>query len=155
MTCMNRSSMNRSSLKIAVVSFAMLLLLGTVGALAHQTKAVGDGKYLVIVGFAKEPAYTDERNGLDLTIRKADDRQPVENLEKTLFAEITSPDGKSKRTLPLRAQYGKPGSYTADIVLTQPGIYKLRIWGMIYDTEFEVVFDSHEVKPLSDLRFPD
>src|SRR5690606_28751408 len=54
----------------AVVAALLLLALGGGAALAHQTKAVGpEGEYLVIVGFEKEPIFTDERNGLDLIIR--------------------------------------------------------------------------------------
>ncbi len=133
---------------------AVIALLSTVIslALAHQTREVGDGKYKVIVGMVKEPAFTEERNGLDLIIRDAQNN-PVENLAKSLQAEITTPDGKGKRTLTLRAQFGKPGYYTDDFILTQPGVYKIRIWGKIADVDFDLTYDSHEVKALSSLRF--
>lgn len=138
--------------------FLVAALIGAVlaptAALAHQTKAVGDGQYQLVVGFVTEPIYTDQRNGLDLRIRHTENLQPIEFLEDTIFAEIIAPDGLTKRTLPIRARYGMPGAYTSDIVLTQPGEYQVRIWGRIYDVEFEEVFNLHEVGSLSDLRFP-
>lgn len=140
-----------------VVRIAMLAALAAVlaaHATAHQTKATADGKFLVSVGFLREPIFTDERNGLDILVRRADDGQPVEHLQDTLFAEIVAPDGVTKRVLALRAQHGQPGRYTADILLTVAGHYKLRIWGYIQDAAFDEVFDLHEVLPLATLRFP-
>lgn len=139
---------SRRILTLALFLFASL-------AAAHQTKTVGpEGEqYRVIVGMVKEPAFTEERNGLDLIIRTADD-EAVEGLEGSLNAEITSPDGSVTHTFTLRAQYGKPGYYTDDIVLTQPGEYTLRIWGFIGNVEFDEVFHTHEVREMSSLRFP-
>lgn len=42
-----------------------------------------DARYKVIVGYAKEPAYTDERNGLDLFIRTVAN-EPEPNLASSL-----------------------------------------------------------------------
>lgn len=133
---------------------ACFLLLVTVGASAHVTRSIGDDQYLVIVGLVKEPPYTDERNGLDLAIRRAADREPVEFLEETLFAEIIAPDGVTKRQLPIRAVYGQPGKYTADVVLTEPGVYQFRIWGYVHSVKFDETFDTSEVLALGSLRFP-
>lgn len=142
---------------ITVFAITLLMLAGLAGSAvqAHQTKAVGpEGQYLVIVGFEREPIYTEERNALNVIIRRAADREPVENLEQTLFAEIISPDGGSRRELPLRAVHGQPGYYASDVVLTEPGEYGLRIWGYIFDVQFDEAFHTHEVTPLSELRFP-
>ncbi|MDR5698163.1 MAG: hypothetical protein QN135_10740, partial [Armatimonadota bacterium] len=51
-------------------------------ASAHQTKEVGGGRYRVIVGMVREPSFTNERNGLDLIVRTADN-QPGEGLERS------------------------------------------------------------------------
>lgn len=141
------------SLVVGLVVVTLLMGSG-VGALAHQTKPVGDGAYLLIVGMLVEPAYTEQRNGLDIIVREAATGEPVEHLEQTLFAEIIAPDGRTKRSLPLRAQYGKAGSYTTDFVLTRPGVYTIRIWGMIHDVAFDEEFQSHEVGAWEELRFP-
>lgn len=123
-------------------------------AIAHQSKMVGDDRYRVSVGFIVEPIHTGERNGLDLIIRRAGEREPLPGLEDGLRAEIISPDGDATRELPVRPQYGSPGRYTFDIMLTQPGRYRVRVWGTIHDIEFDEVFDLSEATPLSDLAFP-
>lgn len=146
--------MNRFGMKVVMCALLVAFVAGTaMPVLAHQTKEVG-GEFLVSVGLQREPIYTDERNGLDLIIRRAADREPVEHLESTLFAEIIAPDGVTKRELSIRAQHGQPGRYTADVLLTVPGFYKLRIWGYIHHVEFDETFDLHEVFALETLRFP-
>lgn len=138
---------------LAWVVLSMMLLAAGAVALAHQTKEVGDGKYRISVGFRSEPIYTDELNGPELIVRTAEG-EPVEHLQDTLFVDIIAPDGVTKRELAIRAVHGQPGRYTADIVLTQPGLYKLRIWGYIYDVYFDEVFELHEVQAFETLRFP-
>jgi hypothetical protein len=125
-------------------------------AFAHETVTVGQGEnqYQVTVGYINEPPYTEQLNGLTLIIRTAND-EPVENLESSLTAELVAPDGEATRELPLRAQFGEPGSYTSDFILTEPGAYTFRVSGFIGDHEvdLEVPYD-HEVEPSSELRFP-
>lgn len=146
--------MKRFGIKLVMYALVVAFFAGmALPAFAHQTKEVG-GEYLVSVGFLREPIYTGERNGLDLIVRRAVDREPVEYLESTLFAEIIAPDGVTKREMPIRAQHGQPGRYTTDILLTEPGLYKIRIWGYIHHVEFEEVFDLHEVLDIATLRFP-
>src|SRR5690606_24214376 len=93
--------------------------------------------------------YTNERNGLDIIVRRAEDRSPVSHLEGTMMAEIFSPDGSVSRVLPLRAVFGQEGRYTADIVLTEPGVYTVRLWGYILDVEFDELFHTHEVSDIA------
>lgn len=125
-------------------------------AFAHDTRTVGEGdnQYQVTLGYVNEPPYTEQLNGIDLIICDMDN-QPVENLESSLSAELVSPDGEVTRELPLRAQYGEPGSYTSDFILTQPGAYTFRVTGFIGELEvdLEVPYD-HEVEASSELRFP-
>lgn len=131
-------------------ALAAALLLGT-PALAHQTKVVGP--YKVIVGSLNEPAVTMQFNGLDLLIKTGDDK-PVPDLEKSLKAEITSPDGQATRPLTLRAQYGKPGAYTDNYMFSVPGVYKVHVTGFIGDQAVDLTFETHEVKALNDYAFP-
>jgi len=144
--------------RLIIALLAVWLLCGALGGMpvhAHQTQTVGpNGEYLVIVGFEREPIFTDERNAVDVIVRRAADREPVEHLEQTLFLELIAPDGAARRELPLRARHGQPGYYTADVLLTQPGVYTLRVWGHIFDVEFEAEFHTHDVAPLAQLRFP-
>jgi hypothetical protein len=143
--------------KKALLVLSCLVLLSMLSyapaALAHETKVVGS-KYKIIVGMVKEPAYTNERNGLDLIVRRADTNEPVENMERSLSAVLISPDGRTARPLKLRPQFGKPGYYTDDFILTRAGSYKIRIFGTVADVTFDEMFETHEVEALETLRFP-
>ncbi len=145
--------MNLMKGRIVLAGALVLCLVALQAAWAHETKVVG-GKFKVIVGFVREPVFTNERNGLDLIIRRNDNNAPVENLERSLSAVVISPDGRTARPLKLRPQHGKPGYYTDDVILTQPGIYKIRIFGAIEDVTFDEIYESHEVRRLEELRFP-
>ncbi len=138
-------------MKRAIVLILALLL--SAGA-AHETQIVEtDGaEYRIIVGYSTEPAYTDERNGLDLFVRLADGT-PVNNLENALSVTLVAPDG-TERQLDLRAVHGVEGSYTADFILTATGIYQTQVTGFLGDEEIDLVFEMHEVGDLSELRFP-
>lgn len=142
-------------MKSFIAFVSLLLLTLTSGVFAHETKIVGSegNQYRVIVGMVREPAFTEERNGLDLIIRTMDD-EPIEGLAQSLNAEFIAPDGTTTRTLTLRAQWGRPGYYTDDIILSEAGVYQIRIWGFINDVEFDEIFETHEVRELSSLRFP-
>lgn len=137
--------------KTLLATFALLL---APLALAHETQTVGEGDGIVevTVGFASEPAYTDERNGPTVSVRDADG-EPVTNLEGALAAELVAPGGASL-SLDLRAVHGQPGTYSADLVLTEAGVYTLQLDGFIGATEIDLAFELHEVAPLDDLRFP-
>lgn len=138
-----------------IVLFAAFFGVFALPAAAHETKAVGpNGEYLISFGFINEPIYTQERNGLDIIVRRAEDRSPISHLEGTMIATIISPDGTVSRELPLRAVWGAEGRYTADVVLTEPGFYQVRLRGYIFDLEFDTTFTSHEVSAFEELLFP-
>lgn len=140
-----------------VLGSLLLLILAAPVTFAHERRVVGDGdeRYYVIFGFVQEPVFTQERNGLDLFIRRAgEDRVPVEGIEGSLNATITSPDGTQTHTFTLRARYGGSRGYTDEVMLTRTGVYKVRIWGIIGNVEFDETFHSSEVREISSLRFP-
>lgn len=134
----------------------MAIALLATTAWAHEAQTVSDGQtsYDVIVGFTTEPPFTDERNGLSLTVRQAEGGEPVENLQNSLSAQLIAPDGQASLDLELRARHGQPEAYTADFVLTEPGIYTLRLDGFIAAAEVDLTFELHEVRPFGELRFP-
>jgi len=137
----------------AFVAVAAIALAGL--SFAHQTIVVGaEGaeQYRVILGMVREPVFTDERNGLDLIVRTMDD-EPVPGLESSLAVTIVAPGGE-ERPLTIRGQWGRPGYYTDDVMLTMPGVYQVRVMGFIGTVEVDETFDTHEVRPLADLAFP-
>lgn len=140
-------------MKIIYITALLVTLLTF--AFAHETCVLGEGEgaYQVTVGMLNEPVFNDLHTGLDLIVRNDADDSPVENLENSLQAEITSPDGSATRTLTLRPQYNKPGYYTDDYILTEPGLYDVRIFGFIGEMEIDETFER-EVGDVSELRFP-
>jgi hypothetical protein len=142
-------------MKALVLMLTAIVILAMAGpvTLAHETKVIGN-KFKVIVGMVREPAFTEERNGLDLIIRRNDDNAPVENMERSVSAVLISPDGRTARPLKIRPQFGRPGYYTDDFILTVPGVYKFRIFGTVSDVTFDEMYATHEVKALNELRFP-
>ena len=135
--------------------FCLLMFAAFTLAFAHETKIVGpEGgtQYKVTVGMLNEPVFSEVRTGLDLIVRNAADDSPLENLENSLQAEITAPSGET-RTLTVRPQFGKPGYYKDDYILTQPGTYTIRIHGFIGDLAVDESY-PREVGDVVDLRFP-
>lgn len=137
-----------------LVIFLLIVAL-FVSASAHEGREVG--KYVINFGWRNEPAYTTLLNGPELTVVTHDDETPVEGLTDTLKIEVAY-GGKTK-VLRLRAVFGSPGHYTADLIPTQPGDYSFHLTGTIGDVTVDEVFDSAEgefnsVDPISDIQFP-
>jgi hypothetical protein len=136
--------------------FAFALFLGLTGlASAHGHTTVGD--YELVIGFHGEPAYAGQPNGLDLFVTNLKTNQKVNGLEKTLKAEIIY--GSARRTLPVEAQWGEDGAYTAYVEPTQPGDYTWHITGMIENTPVDVSMSSSpttfsSVEARSTVAFP-
>jgi hypothetical protein len=148
-------------LSIGLVFIAALIVFTNV-AYAHERRPVGD--YEFVVGFLVEPAIEGEKNGVDLRVRipseeEGGDPTPVEGVQENLVVEITHvPTGITKDAT-LRAIFGDPGHYTADLILTAPGQYQFHFTGSIGDLEVDEVFISGEsfsdVHPSSEFQFPE
>ena len=86
---------------------------------------------------------------------------PVEGLQETLGVEITHvPTGES-RVLDLTAVADQPGHYTAGLIPTAQGVYRMRVFGTIEGTEVDETFESYgggggfsDILPASALQFP-
>jgi hypothetical protein len=129
-----------------------------VSALAHVEIDVGDGQYVMKVGFGKEPAYLGQPNALALSVERygTGGTEPVDDLAATLSAEV-SKDGRAMR---LTLVPVGEGDYEATFVPTATGDYTFRIFGTIGEatvdesvTSGPTTFDS--VQPLSAIEFPE
>jgi hypothetical protein len=118
----------------------VLILALALPQLAAAHGHVEVGEYSLVIGFHNEPAYQGEPNGLDLFVTVHDTGEPVNGLEETLRVEILF--GASRRELPLEAQWGAEGAYTAYLVPTEAGDYTWRIFGRIEDTPVDVSMTS-------------
>ncbi len=173
--------------RVRLVSLLAVLVLAVVAlaipTLAHEGREVGD--YHIVLGWRVEPAYTGLFNGPEFTVtmhggeeheeghepegtpepehsdasgdHHEEDSAALTGLEDTLQIEVSF--GGQTKLLRLRAVFGEPGSYTADLIPTQPGDYSFRIFGTIGDTEIDETFSSTEgefssVEPVEDIQFP-
>lgn len=147
----------KSHVTLTAMALALLIsLLGVGVALAHEQRTVG--KYNFVVGFLTEPAYTGQPNGLDLRISNKDNGKPVEGLEKTLQAELLF--GGKSMPLTVRARYGQPGAYTADLIPTKAGTYIFHVTGDVEGQKVDEKFESgpgrfNDVVEMTPLQFPE
>jgi hypothetical protein len=170
--------MKKALVFVLVIAAAIVLVAP---AAAHEHREVADGAYEITFGWRVEPAYTELFNGPEFSIMMLGEAEAtteeaegehsdtgmtgdhhsegavVEGAEETLQLEVSY--GGQTKILPIRAVWGQPGNYTADLIPTQPGDYAFRIFGTIGDVEIDETFDSADgefstVEPLDDIRFP-
>jgi hypothetical protein len=145
----------------AIGSMVMLLALFSAPSisLAHERRVLGAGKYDVVVGWDIEPAYVGEKNAASIRISRVgtNPAQPLAGVEKTLKVDIRQ--GAQTRTFDLRAVFGQPGYYVADIIPTRDGDYVLTFNGSIGEDKIDEKFDSADgkfnaVERATSLEFP-
>jgi len=145
----------------AIASVAMLaaLLVAPSVTFAHERRTIANGKYDVVVGWDLEPAYVAQKNAASIRISKAgtNPAEPVAGAEKTLKVDIRQ--GASTRTFDLRAVFGQPGYYVADILPTRDGDYIWTFTGSIGDDQVNEKFDTADgkfnaVQATTGLQFP-
>jgi hypothetical protein len=126
-------------------------------ALAHERRAVG--KYTFVVGFAVEPAFNSQPNGMSLRITDTANNEPVAGAEKTLKAAVAF-GGNAPKEFPLRAVFGQAGLYQADFIPTRSGAYIFTFTGDINGQAVNEKFESgpgrfNDVVSSAELQFPD
>lgn len=139
------------------VALALMLSLIPGVVLAHVDIDVGDGQYVMEVGFRDEPAYLGQPNALSLSVEEyaTGGTVPVNDLAATLSAEVSS-DGQTMN-LPL-VPVGE-GAYEAAFVPTATGDYTFRVFGTIGEAQVDESVTSgpttfNSVEPLSAIEFP-
>ena len=169
---------------MTIIAVGAAAVLTAAVAFAHDGDKIGD--YTAVVGFLNEPAYEGAFNAVSLRVTKEvepeDDHHhgsgqsgghhhhedeepeivPVEGLQDTLQVEVTHVASSISTTLPLRAYYGEPGHYIADLIPTSPGHYRFRFFGKIEKTDVDETYDSwagggkfDDVIPASAIHFPE
>jgi hypothetical protein len=148
----------RTAALIALTAnLALFVAPGT--SLAHERRTVGGGKYDVVVGWDSEPAYVNQRNAAGIRISKAgtNPAEPVVGAEKTLQLQVRQ--GGQTRQFALRAAFGQPGYYLADVVPTRAGDYVFTVTGSLGADQVNETFDSADgkfdpVAATSGIEFP-
>ena len=133
---------------LAAATLGVLLALAVAPSVssAHERRAIGGGKYDVVVGWDAEPAFVNQRNAAGFRISKAgtNPAEPVTGAEKSLQVQIRQ--GAQTQQFPLRAVFGQPGYYVADIVPTRAGDYIWVLSGTIGSDAVNETFDSADGK---------
>ena len=134
-----------------------LVFDATAGVLAHAEIDVGDGQYVMEVGFRDEPAYLGLPNALALSVERyaTGGTEPVNDLAATLSAEVS----KDEQVKPLSLVPVGDGEYEAVFVPTAIGDYTFRISGTIGEAAIDESVTSspttfNSVEPLSAIEFP-
>jgi hypothetical protein len=132
----------------ALVAFGAVLgvLAAPSISLAHERRTIDGGKYDLVVGWDTEPAFVNQHNAAGIRISKAgtNPAEPVIGAEKTLQLQMRQ--GSQTRQFPLRAVFGQPGYYVADVVPTRAGDYVLTFTGSIGADQVNEAFDSADGK---------
>jgi hypothetical protein len=144
----------------ALVAFGIGLALAvgaTVDVLAHVEIDVGDGQYVMEVGFRDEPAYLGQPNALALRVEQyaTGGTEPVNDLAATLSAEVS----KDGQVMNLSLVPVGEGEYEAAFLPTATGDYTFRISGTIGEATVDESVTSgpttfNSVEPLSAITFP-
>ncbi len=143
-----------------------LVLASPVAVEAHETRAIGDGQYQIVVGFIDEPVFAGDKSGLEFWVTEVaaatpgagdEDGTPIEGLAETLQAEVLFAD--QTLALPLSPIFDEPGGYRSVFFPMEPGDYTFRIYGVIDGTDIDESFTSgpETFGPVEDpapLQFP-
>jgi hypothetical protein len=143
----------------------MLVTFTSAGpASAHEERKIG--KYHVEVGFGDEPAYTGEKNSVQMLLNDANDK-PVVDLGDTLKVDVTqagSTDDTQKLSMTMGPNFevggdGTPGDYRAWFIPTAPGPYTFHFTGSIKGQAVDEKFTSSpttfdEVQDPTQVEFP-
>jgi hypothetical protein len=145
--------------KIPFLVALIALLVVPATAFAHERRTIGNGKYDVTVGWDTEPSYVGIKNGASIRIAQGGSNPavPVEGADKTLKVQIRQ--GATTKEFPLRAVFGQPGYYVADILPTRDGDYQWTFVGSINSDQINEKFDTADgkfdkVNPATALEFP-
>lgn len=135
---------------LSLLAFAMLLAAFSFPrALAHEEIVGGDVK--IVGGWTNEPPYVNQINGIELTITRISNGQPINNA----LAQVDVSMRKGGETKPLEFQpTEEAGHYLAGILPTQTGQYAIAFQGTIAGAAFNGQIEIEDVGNTRLLEFP-
>ncbi len=149
--------MKKSNLLVAsILGTSMILIFASIGAHSvsgHERRlyTIGDQDYLFVVGSMNEPAFVDDKSGVEVFASwpdpndpmnsQANGTKPIEGL--TLKTEVSA--GGKNMTLDLEPAFGDPGHYEAVFYPTVPTTYNYTVYGDINGTAFRDTFTCRPV----------
>ncbi len=135
-----------------LVRFGTAITLSTLAicsASAHESRAVGEGEYMMVVGLKNEPAFEDIPNALDVFLYYNSGEYEAVNAEEgddvnlTIEALVLK-KGRVKRRVELNdglaQDWEDPSHYTTWFKPTADGAYGFHIYGEINGVEIDEEF---------------
>lgn len=150
---------------LLLAAAALLIAVVPAPASAHASKTTEDGKIRIVWGWLEEPAFSETKNRLDLSIRDGATGAGIAGLTSANITKLAISYGESQYSLGNLSAYSGaksgtfagPGNYTATnhVYLTRPGLYVLHIAGTVQNTTFDLeIPHNHEVEPREEIAFP-
>jgi hypothetical protein len=146
---------------VASAGGAIVALSAVIGASAHEHRMVGNGAFLMRVGWNSEPTFTGVRNAVQLFLSDVQDN-PITDLAGSLTVEVMY-QGQKSDALTLEpafgATFGTKGEYDAPLLPTRPGDYTFHVSGAIHGIPVDESFTSSPktfdpVKDDATIQFP-
>ncbi|MEP0826841.1 MAG: hypothetical protein HRF40_15330 [Nitrososphaera sp.] len=142
-------------MKIALILASVLIMSSVLAfsgarpAMAHAEIVQGDIK--IVAGWRNEPPIVGQLNGIELTITRVSDGQPISNAVAQLDVSI-------KKGTPTKSLNFQPteesGVYAADILPTQTGQYTVVMRGTISGQAIDGQIEIEDVGDTVALAFP-
>lgn len=128
---------------VALCAFMAIALLAT-PAFAHEQRDVG--KYSFVVGFGDEPAFTGQKNSVELFLNDGKTGKAITDLGNTLNVQV-SYGGQTMPEMTMEpdfevGEFGTPGDYRAWFFPTRPGKYTFHFTGTIKGEKIDESFTS-------------
>jgi len=145
---------SRRRVRVCVLAAAVFLAASHPAA-AHETQSVK--QYRLTIGWGEEPAYSGERNSVDVDVKDGAG-QPVADLGGgSLSVEVVF--GDERIVLPLLPARTVAGRFRAALVPTRAGTYAFHVTGTVKGQAVDVRSTCSEstfhcVSDASDLQFP-
>jgi hypothetical protein len=118
-------------------------------ALAHEEMVRGD--ISIVGGWVNEPPLVDQLNGIELTITRVSNNQPISNALAQL--DISVKKGAPTKPLDFQPQE-EPGVYVATILPTQTGQYAVVMKGTIAGQAIDGQIEIEDVEDTARFNFP-
>jgi hypothetical protein len=140
----------------SVVSISIILILASIGlhsVAGHERRlyTIGDQDYLFVVSSINEPAFVDDKSGVEAFVwwpdpadpmnSQANGTKPIEGL--ALRTDVSA--GGKNMTLDLEPAFRDPGHYEAVFYPTIPTTYSYTVYGDINGTAFRDTFTCSPV----------
>jgi hypothetical protein len=144
--------MKKKTLWLAVLFTPIALLLHAQPAHAHESITIGD--YQIVVGWASEPPVAGQMNAIEIHVSSTSTgtEQPVEDISSLTMSVSYGGQQKSLTLEPLGED--APGGFSALLVPTVAGEYRLTFGGRLGDTPVDAETHVQEVQPAETLAFP-